>query len=212
MKVQYHKFCLNALTEQAVLCAEDSKRLSSLSIQDLVQLKAELFGKYNFSTQEFIDFLNAPNRKQIRDISEMDKDEKRVAQALVRLNAHARRRMLKIAHDYRNKQPSVSKQDIHDLSFVFRNNGRDFKPYPEIKQMNDEVAWYHHQKLIALKKSVWKKFLVKKFDKVLNSAKTVFDNCISGLEYWLDDGRSQSSSSVTPQKMESIKHRLQRTH
>ncbi len=212
MKVQYHKFCLNALTEQAVLCAEDSKRLSSLSIQDLVQLKAELFGKYNFSTQEFIDFLNAPNRKQIRDISEMDKDEKRVAQALVRLNAHARRRMLKIAHDYRNKQPSVSKQDIHDLSFVFRNNGRDFKPYPEIKQMNDEVAWYHHQKLIALKKSVWKKFLVKKFDKALNSAKTVFDNCISGLEYWLDDGRSQSSSSVTPQKMESIKHRLQRTH
>ncbi len=212
MKVQYHKFCLNALTEQAVLCAEDSKRLSSLSIQDLVQLKAELFGKYNFSTQEFIDFLNAPNRKQIRDISEMDKDEKRVVQALVRLNAHARRRMLKIAHDYRNKQPSVSKQDIHDLSFVFRNNGRDFKPYPEIKQMNDEVAWYHHQKLIALKKSVWKKFLVKKFDKVLNSAKTVFDNCISGLEYWLDDGRSQSSSSVTPQKMESIKHRLQRTH
>lgn len=212
MKVQYHKFCLNTQVEQAVLCAEDSKRLSSLSIQDLVQLKAELYGLYNLSHEEFVDFLNAPNRKKLHDISEMSNDEKRVAKALVRLNAHARRRMLKIANDYRKKQPTASKRDIHDLSFVFRNNGRDFQPYPEVKQMNAEVAWYHHQKLIALKKSVWKKFLVKKFDKALNSAKTVFDNCVSGLEYWLDDGRSQSSSSVTPRQVESIKHRLQRTH
>lgn len=212
MKVQYHKFCLNTQVEQAVLCAEDSKKLSSLSIQDLVQLKAELYGMYNLSNEEFIEFLNAPNRKKLRDISEMSEDEKRVARALVRLNAHARRRMLHIAHDYRQKKPSVGKQDIHDLSFIFRNNGRDFQPYPEVKQMNAEVAWYHHQKLIALKKSVWKKFLIKKFDKALNSAKTVIDNCFSGLEYWLDDSSSQSSGSVTPQKMESIKHRLQRTH
>ena len=212
MKVQYHRFCLNTQVEQAILCAEDSKRLSSLSIQDLVQLKAELYGIYNLSNEEFIEFLNAPNRKKLRDISEMSEDEKRVAKALVRLNAHARRRMLHIAHDYRLKKPSASQQDIHDLSFVFRNNGRDYQPYPEVKQMNAEVAWYHHQRLIALKKSVWKKFLVKKFDKALNSAKTVFDNCVSRLEYWLDDSGSQSSSSVAPQHVETIKHRLQRTH
>lgn len=212
MKVQYHKFCLNALTEQAVLCAEDSKKLSSLSVQDLVVLKAELYGMYNLSTEELIDFLNAPNRKKLRDISEMKDDEKRVTQALVRLNAHARRRMLKIAYDFRHKNPSASKQDIHDLAFVFRNNGRDFRPYPEIKQMNAEVAWYYHQKLIALKKSVWKKFLTQKFGKAFNSAKTVLDNCVLGVEYWLDNGRSQLSSSTTPSKVENIKHRLERTH
>lgn len=211
MKVQYHKFCLNTQVEQAVLCAEDSKRLSSLSIQDLVQLKAELYGLYNLSNEEFIEFLNAPNRKKLRDVSEMSEDEKRISKALVRLNAHARRRMLNIAHDYRQKRPSATKQDIHDLAFIFRNNGKDFKPYPEVKQMNAEVAWYHHQKLIALKKSVWKKFLIKKFDKALNSAKTVIDSCVSGLEYWLDDGSSQSSSSVTPKRMKRIKNRLQRT-
>lgn len=212
MKVQYHKFCLNALTEQAVLCAENSKKLSSLSVQDLVVLKAELYGMYNASTQELIDFLNAPNRKKMHDVSEMDADEKRIVKALARLDVHARRRMLKIAHDFREKKPSANRQDIHDLAFVFRNNGRDFRPYPEVKQMNAEVAWYHHQKLIALKKSVWKKFLLKKFDNALNSAKTVLNNCVSGLEYWLDDGGSQSSSQKTPQRVNNIKHRLERTH
>ena len=212
MKVQYHKFCLNTQVEQAVLCAENSKKLSSLSIQDLVLLKAELFGMYNLSNDEFIDFLNAPNRKKIRDISEMSEDEKRVAKALVRLNIHARRRMLKIASDFRQKKPSASAQEIHDLAFVFRNNGKDFVPFPEIKQMNAYVAWYHHQKLISLKKSVWKKFLVRKFDKALNSAKAVLDNCFSGLEYWLDDSRSQSSGSVTLHRVENIKHHLERTH
>ena len=174
MKVQYHKFCLNALTKQAVLCAENSKTLSSLSISDLVMLKAELYGMYNLSTEELIDFLNAPNRKQMPDVSDIDDDEKRVVRALIRLNAHARRRMLKIARDFREKKPSASRQDVHDLAFVFRNNGRDFTPYPEVKQMNAEVAWYHHQKLIALKKSVWKKFLIKKFGHALDSAKKCF--------------------------------------
>ena len=101
MKVQYHKFCLNALTKQAVLCAENSKTLSSLSISDLVMLKAELYGMYNLSTEELIDFLNAPNRKKMHDVSDMDDDEKRVVRALILLNAQARRRMLKIARDFR---------------------------------------------------------------------------------------------------------------
>ena len=212
MKVQYHKFCLNALTEQAVLCAENSKKLSSLSIQDLVQLKAELYGMYNLSNEEFIEFLNAPNRKKLRDISEMSEDEKRVARALVRLNAHARRRMLNIAHDYRQKKPSASKQDIQALSFIFRNNGRDFQPYPEVKQMNAEVAWYHHQKLIALKKSVWKKFLYKKFDNAWNVAKSIFKCYVSGYEARSDNHGSQLSASMSLQGTKNIKHRLERTH
>ena len=212
MKVQYHKFCLNPQVEQAVLCVEDCKKLRALSVQDLVQLKAELYGMYIMSNEEFIEQLNNPKRKSIPDVSMVENDEKRVVKALLRLDIHARKLMLKIAHDFRNKNSSVSKQDIHDLAFVFRNNGKTFKPYPEVKLMNNEVSWYYHQKQIALKKSVWKRFLTKKFDKALDSAKSVLDNCVSGLEYWLDDNSSQSSSFNTQNKVSNIKHHLERTH
>ena len=210
--MKYRHFCLTPQVEQAVLCAESSKKLSSLSIQDLVQLKAELYGLYNLSNEELIAFLNAPNRQKLRDVSEMSADEKRVFKALARLDVHARRRMLKIAHDFRQKKPSASKQDIHDLSFVFRDNGKNFKPYPEIRQMNAEAAWYYHQRLIALKKSVWKKFLYKKFDNAWNVAKSMFKCYVSGFEGWAENNGSQLSAPVALNRAENIKHRLERTH
>ena len=213
MKRQYHRFCLNPQVEQAVLCAEDKKKLSSLSVQDLVQLKAELYGVYNLSNEEFIAQLNAPEQRAIPVSSELNPDEKRIVRALLCLDIHARKLMLKIAHDFHNRKPSVSKKDVHDLAFVFRHNGKDFKPYPEIKIMNAEVAWYHHQKLIALKKSVWRRFLAKRFDKALTSAKSVLDNCVSGLGYWLDDKSSPLISHPSSSKADApIVHRLERTH
>ncbi len=210
MNVQYQKFCLTPQVEEVVFCIENKERLSSMSVQDMVQLKAELYGLYNYSNQELSDYFNSPNKK-ISEKSITTDEEKRVYKALVRLNAHARRRMLQIAKDYKAKNPSSNRKDIQDLSFIFRNNGKNLTPYPEVNLMNAEVAWYYHQKLIERKKSVWQKLARRKVLQVWDAAKETLQSCLSKVEYLLTDDCSPSSSKLTPQGVSSIKHN-ERTH
>ena len=212
MKVQYREFCLNSQAEEAAFCVEDTEKLNSFSIQELVQLKSDLYGVYNLDNEEFAALLNDKNRAKIKDLSQMNADELRIAKALFKLDIHARKRMLKIARNFRNKTPSASKQDIFALSFVFRNNGKNFTPYPEIKQMNDDAAWYYHQRLFARKKSVLMKFFDKNVHKIKNSAMSFVENYIVGFETCSDDKCSPSSKAKTPAKTSFSLTRVERTH
>ncbi len=211
MKVQYQKFCLTPQVKEAVFCIEDTKRLSSLSVQDLVQLKAELYGLYNYSNEELSEYFNTSKGKRICQTQKSNDEEMIVQKALIRLNAHARKRMLKIAKDYKAKNPSSTRKDIQDLSFIFRNNGKDFNVYPEVRIMNSEVSWYYHQKIIQRKSSLWQKLAHKRVSKVWHSAKETIQSCLSKVEYLLTDDSSPSSVKITPQGVSPIKH-LERTH
>lgn len=192
MKVQYHHFCPDANLEQAVLCVEDTQKLNTLSVQELVQLKAELYGKHNLSNDELAAFFNVPHKNAFSSLTKNEKQ--RVDKALLRLDVHARRRMLKIAADFKHKTPSASKQDVYALSFVFRHGSNDMKTFPEVRTMNAEASWFYHQKLIGLKKSVWKKFLSKKIFQIKSNFLSHGRN-LFGFESVSDKVRSPLSGS-----------------
>ena len=80
-----------------------------------MQLKSDLYGVYNLDNLEFAALLNDKKRAKIKDFSQMNADELRIAKALFKLDIHARKRMLKIARNFKNKIPSASKQDIVTL-------------------------------------------------------------------------------------------------
>lgn len=183
--MQYHTFRLTPKAKRAISCIEDSKVLNKLSLKQLMLLKADLYGYKNLTTEELIEKLNSFKRPQLREFNDMDPQEQKVANALVRLTNHARRRMIRIAEDYKNMRPSESRQDIHDLSFVFRNNGRNFRSYPEITAMNSEVSWYHHRQLFPRRKSFWDKFSERTIKNTVRLGKAAVVGAYVWLGSWL---------------------------
>lgn len=190
--MQYYTFRLTPRVKRAISVIEDSKTLNKLSIKQLIQLKADLYGFSDINTEELIERLNTFKRPQLREFNDMSRQEQKIATALMRLNNHARRRMIRIADDYKNKRPTEKKQDIHDLSFVFRNNGRNFHSYPEVTNMNSEVSWYHHQKKFPQQKSFWDKFSNKTIRNTIRIGKAAVLGSYVWLGSWLmSDNKDQ---------------------
>ncbi len=192
--MQYHTFRLTPKAKRAISCIEDSKVLNKLSLKQLILLKADLYGYKNLTTEELIEKFNSFKRPQLREFNDMDSQEQKVANALVRLTNHARRRMIRIADDYKNMRPSESRQDIHDLSFVFRNNGRNFHSYPEITAMNSEVSWYHHRKLFPRQKSFRDKFS----DRTIKNTIRVGKAAVIGAYVWLGSWLASDEKEKIP--------------
>lgn len=190
--MQYYTFRLTPKAKRAISIIEDSKTLNKLTLKQLMQLKADLYGYGNISTEELIEKLNSFKRPRLREFNDMNPQEQKVANALTKLTSHARRRMIRIANDYKNKRPTETKKDIHDLSFVFRNNGRNFHNYPEITNMNSEVSWYHHQKKFPRQKSFWDKFSNKTIRNTIRVGKAAVLGSYVWLGSWLmSDNKEQ---------------------
>lgn len=156
--MKYHTFRLTPQAERAVSCVEDKDELKKQSIQELIRLKADLYGYGDISNSELIEQFNSLNRYPLRKFEEMKPHEKKIAKALEMLDIQARKKMMQIASNYKNRCPSEKKSDIHDLAFIFCNNGRNFERYPEVTIMNSEVSWYYHQEMFTQKKSFWSRF------------------------------------------------------
>lgn len=141
-----HTFVYTPRVNRAVSIISAPKKLASLSITQLISLKADLFNYSDMSMDELFDAFNSPKRLRIKEYNDMGYKEQKIFTALEDLNAHARQRMKKIARDFKSGKKTEDYTDIHNLSFAFRNNGYNYKSYPEVTLMNSEVSWYKHVK------------------------------------------------------------------
>lgn len=141
-----HTFVYTPRVNRAVSIISVPEKLASLSITQLINLKADLFNYSDKTMEELFEAFNSSRRLRIKEYSDMGYKEQKIFRALEDLNAHARQRMKKIAKDFKNGKKTVEYEDVHNLSFAFRNNGYNYKSYPEVTMMNSEVSWYKHVK------------------------------------------------------------------
>lgn len=151
--MQYHTFVLTPRINRALSIINAPEKLNSLSVAQLISLKADLFNYTHLTMDEFFDALNSSKRRRIKEYNDMDYKEQKIFKALEKLNQTARKRMQKITNDFKNGNKTEKYEDIHNLSFAFRNNGYNYANYPEITPMNSEVSWYKHQKKFSVQRN-----------------------------------------------------------
>lgn len=169
--MQYHIFVFTPRVNRALAIINDPERLNALSINQLINLKADLYNYTDISMDELLEALNSCKRKRLKEYSDMDYKEQKIFNGLKILNKTARNRMKIITNDFKNGRKTEKYEDIHNLSFVFRNNGYNFTNYPEITPMNSEVSWYKHMKAHPREKSFFDRFPVRTITAVQRVAK-----------------------------------------
>lgn len=91
-----HTFVYTPRVNRAVSIISAPKKLASLSITQLINLKADLFNYSDMNMDELFDAFNSPKRLRIKEYNDMGYKEQKIFAALEDLNAHARQRMKKL--------------------------------------------------------------------------------------------------------------------